>query len=68
MEGLPRLVFGLLGPLVLALGLVVLGVGALPAWHQGRHAAEASQALAGPSMGLTYRDASSSYWVGRPRE
>lgn len=68
MEGLPRLVFGILGPLVLALGLVLLGIGALPALHQGRHAAEASQAFASPSIELTQRDAGSSYWFGRPRE
>jgi len=67
MEGLPRLVFGLLGPLVLALGLVLFGIGVLPAWHQGRHAAGPSQAVAGPSNGLTHRDAGSSYWFGRPR-
>jgi hypothetical protein len=68
MEGLLRLVFGILAPLVLALGLVLLSIRALPAWHQVRHTTEASQAFAGPSIGLTYRDAGSSYWFGRPKE
>lgn len=68
MEGLPRLVFGLLGPLVLALCLVLLGIGTLSTWHQGRHASEPSQAFAGPSIELTHRGAGSSYWFGRPRD
>ncbi len=68
MEGLPRLVFGILGPLALALCLVLLGIAALSAWHQGRQAAGPSQAFAGPSIGLTLQDAGASYWFGRPRE
>ncbi len=65
MEGLPRLIVGILGPLMIALCIVLLGAGTLQSWRLTRQPQDLSQALdrLASSEG---RNAGSSYWSGRP--
>ncbi|UYN94690.1 MAG: hypothetical protein KIT25_22130 [Enhydrobacter sp.] len=67
MQGLPHLLFGFFGSLMLALGLVLLGASVLPAWHHSRALPETAHTFERPPASQSYRDAGSSYWFGRPQ-